>query len=800
MPRGCFDQKIHSAQSIVAVGKGRFMNDVAPKAGLTKTEAEKVFAKAESTHTATMLVVADLNDLHEAANIPALGGTQLSLKLGKVGEDFPNLKTLFQLTDMCECQHCRSVYSPAAYMVELLQFLDKRMVKDTQLPITFNNAKDALFNRRPDLGDLDLSCDNANVPVPYIDLVCEVLEEYISPDPGVDFSGLVSEGSPTNVLLTALTDTGFSVTDEANIFPPDVNGDFILRDKNIVLKLHNTGGNDWNIRELRQTYGTAAELAASPYYVSELAYTALKNSVYAFGLPFNLAHTEARAYFDRFGINRANLMAALQTAGSPTDSDIAAERLGLTKALKDLVITPDASNQKDYWNTTGAATTEMKVVANMLDKTGLTYAQLEEMLGMEFFGANLFIKHEDESCDLTKKTIENLTAKVLDRIHRLLRLRKATNWTFPTLDALIVSAKLGNKKLDEACLIKMGRLVEIKAKTGLKIEELAGFYGDIPHTFNSNEKYVPLYQKVFLNKATNGEIDEGLLPEKIDGSADLADHKTALALALQISEADYDLLTAAMANTALTWANLSYLYASAGFARRRKLSLSDYLIYQELTGVEPFASPEGTLTFIGYLEQAKDSALSPAEARFMLQHEAEDLDLRTITDEKVNDLLLALQEAYATAYAANRSPYEVSLSVEELSGNLKNILLRLPGITEKVANDFVKMATGDWNEPPMPAAAGFITDYLADYFEHRARHRRPDSHRPRRRQHRPGGWNDQKSLYPNPARSVVGFSVRNGEGKYPHRRVGRSLPAGRRLGQHRGRNRRTGPARRGFSS
>ncbi|TDB67508.1 Tc toxin subunit A-related protein [Arundinibacter roseus] len=710
--KGLMDQNIHSSQGVVAVGKTRFINEVASKAGLTLAEAENVFAKAERTHTATLLVVADLNDMKVAAGIPALAGDQLALKLGKVGEDFPTLKNLFHLTDTCACEHCRSVYSPAAYLVELLQFLDKRRVKDTQPPITLTNAKDALFERRPDLGDLDLSCDNANVPVPYIDLVCEVLEEYISPDPGFNFNGQVAAGAPTNVLLTALLTSGFPVTDKANIFPPDVHGDFILRDKNLVLKLHNTGVNQWNIKELHQTYGTANELSASPYYVNENAYNVLKNSEYAFGLPFDLSHTEAKAYFDRFGIARAELMASLQSGSQPADIDLAAERLGLTKQQKDLVVTQAVGNQNVYWNTAGVASTEIKVVSTMLDKTGLTYRELNELLELDFMGANLFIKHLDESCDLSQKTIENLTAGVLDRIHRLLRLRKATGWSFQDLDAIIMTPALGNGNLDTACLINMGHLVEIKDKTGLKISELTGFYGDIPHTFTSNEKYVPLYQQVFLNKATNGEINPELLPEKIDGSTNLVTHKTSLSLALQLTEVDFDRLLAGMTNTDLSWANLSYLYASARFCSKRKISIKDYLIYKELTALEPFASPANTLQFIDYLDQAKNSTLSAADVKYMLHHESENLDLRSITDNKISEMLLQIQESYAAAYLANRSAFDDNLSVEELSGNLKTILLRLPGITQEIANDFVKMATGAWTEPPMPAASGFIDEYL----------------------------------------------------------------------------------------
>ena len=135
-----------------------------------------------------MLVAGELNDAMGAIDIASFETTGLAKKLEAVGADFPNLKSLFKLTDVCECEQCRSVYSPAAYLVEILQFLHNRVVTDTVHvpPVTTNIAKEVLFSRRPDLGEIDLSCSNANTPLKYIDLVCELLEEAIAPDRPTD--------------------------------------------------------------------------------------------------------------------------------------------------------------------------------------------------------------------------------------------------------------------------------------------------------------------------------------------------------------------------------------------------------------------------------------------------------------------------------------------------------------------------------------------------------------------------------------------------------------------------------------
>ena len=73
---------------------------------------------------------------------------------------------------------------------------------------------------------------------------------------------------------------------------------------------------------------SAPELAAAPEYVNAAAYAALKPARYAFTLPFDLDHTEATAYFERFGLERAQLMSHLRTGAGPAPAAIAAESAG----------------------------------------------------------------------------------------------------------------------------------------------------------------------------------------------------------------------------------------------------------------------------------------------------------------------------------------------------------------------------------------------------------------------------------------------------------------------------------------
>ena len=85
--------------------------------------------------------------------------------------------------ELCECEHCQSVYSPAAYFVDMLAFIkDWHIDAFTNLVGRDSNEEEGLetiTGRRADLDDILLTCKNTNTPLPYIDLVNELLEKEV---------------------------------------------------------------------------------------------------------------------------------------------------------------------------------------------------------------------------------------------------------------------------------------------------------------------------------------------------------------------------------------------------------------------------------------------------------------------------------------------------------------------------------------------------------------------------------------------------------------------------------------------
>jgi hypothetical protein len=506
------DAGVHSAAQIAAMGRNQFVQRFSGDGTFTAAEATAVFQKATDVHLASTLLAAELRSISAAASTAALASPAVAEGLKRVSQQNPNLKNLFALTDLCECVDCRSITSPAAYLVDVLHYLENRIVVDaTQSPpLSSRAAKQVLFARRPDLGEIDLTCDNTNVPLPYIDVVCELLEEAVAPDAAFAFSGTITAGAVSAALLSALQAKKLPFTSSAYVQDPDGDGNFYVRDTKVVCKLTPAGApNTWTVRQLRQTFRSAAELAAAPEYVNDAAYLSLQTSPVAFHLPFDLYHEEARTYFAQFGFGRDQLMRALAVGGVPAARDIAADALDLNDAERAILAVDGSAEQALYWNT-GASdpATIVNVVDTFLTRTELQYADLQDLLARQYInpGNTLFIQHQDSSCDTTKQVIVGLDAAALDRIHRFRRLQRRLGWSIDTLDRAIVAPRLGNGQIsDDQLLVRLADLVQVQARLRLSLDELIIYYGLIPTDGDPSR-----YAQIFLNPTANGTVDDRL--------------------------------------------------------------------------------------------------------------------------------------------------------------------------------------------------------------------------------------------------------------------------------------------------
>lgn len=360
------NSKIDSAYAVVRYERDEFVRAFQESVG-GEENARSIHAKAQQVHTTVLNVALTFITGRVAPGIGAhLPGPIITPALSAPDHAadvlaYGTLESLFGEMDYCTCDHCRSILSPAAYLVDLLLFLDRPA---SEVPDGFTNPLTVLLERRPDIQHLPLTCENTNTPLPYIDLVNETLEYYIS-------NGL------------SLADTNPA---------PDINTEYAG---------HNTDGS-----------AKPEELLASPQFVSDAAYAALAAENFPAPLPFHQPLETLRRYFLRFEAPLAEVMETLRTSDSldrASDSgygwrDIWMETLGLARSeyrlLTECSRTGGSADvmltvKRLYGFAPGTTDGNVRVVLDNAKKfsrrAGITCQQLAQVLETRFVNPNAYL-------------------------------------------------------------------------------------------------------------------------------------------------------------------------------------------------------------------------------------------------------------------------------------------------------------------------------------------------------------------------------------------------------------------------
>ncbi|MFI9210146.1 neuraminidase-like domain-containing protein [Streptomyces sp. NPDC053253] len=352
---------IDSAYAVVRHDERDFVARFAEDLG-GEEQARLTYAKAHQVHHAVLNLAAGYRTARAApamravpaplatagAAAPVAGAAAPVAGAGPAGEaDSADLETLFGGLDFCACSHCRSVLGPAAYLVDLLTFLD-RAPSDTD---GGENPLDVLLERRPDLAHTQLTCENTNTTLPYVDLVNEVLEHFVA--------------------------AGFSLTGfEGSDIP---------------------AGTDPEAESVR----LAAAPAPAPAPTDTAAYTALRDARHPLTLPFHRDLAEMRAHL---GLAHVALDTALDVlrpggdaldppAGEPESAyalrDVLTERLGLSRQERRL-LTDGSLPWHELLGADVDLTTETEAIAQLgsaktlARRLGLTPTELADLLRCRF--------------------------------------------------------------------------------------------------------------------------------------------------------------------------------------------------------------------------------------------------------------------------------------------------------------------------------------------------------------------------------------------------------------------------------
>jgi hypothetical protein len=355
-------------------------------------------------------------------------------------QKIPNWETLFGSLSYCDCSPCHSIYSPAAYFVDLLQFL-KHPNSDPPKSQGLN-PQQVLFQRRPDLQYIKLNCENTKTPLPYIDLVNEILESYV-----------------------AIGNLGASTA-------------------------HDTG-------EV-----TPEELSANPQYVNDTAYDKLRQALYPFSLPFNRPLEVARVFLTHLGTSPEQLMTTFQSKSDPSDFGkgipsglaIACESLGISPEEHEILTQTDLTGKAiasppalsalyGYHDPKVNLTGELKAAHEFLRVASISYEELAQLVSTHFLNPGqaitLDVPKDADPCDLenTTITIPDKGSSFLQRAHRFIRLWKKLGWGIPDLDKAIHA--LGALDIDDAFLVKISHVKRLQADLNLPLNVLLSFWSDI---------------------------------------------------------------------------------------------------------------------------------------------------------------------------------------------------------------------------------------------------------------------------------------------------------------------------------
>jgi hypothetical protein len=724
---GLITAGFRSSADIVAAGKSRFVAEAKRGAAMDQAEAARTFETAANQNFAAITVATNLRALSTPGVLEGDAALKLSAQIEGIVAEQPELKALFGSADVCACSHCRSIYSPAAYFADVMRFLRNRLVRDTTvLPVvSTKTAKTVLFARRPDLGDIDLNCDNAEIPVPHIDIVCELLEEAVAPDPGFVFGGPMAAGAPSAGLLAAIRAQGLEVSDEALVYAPSTGGNrFTLRDKGIVVAIDGPGPNR-TLRRLRQTHGSAQERAASPEYLNGPAYALLAAGKAAFFLPFDLFHAETRALLHAGGVERADLMSALGAGGVPASDAIAGEALGVSSAERVHIFAASVVAQAAVWGVPGpVAANAMRTLEVFTGRTGLEYAQVQSLIGGTWVrsGVDLWIRHLSNGCNLADKEIVNLDDKVLDRMHRVLRLSRRSGLTARDVDRLAAAARLGAMDLGSAALQALVSLLRTGADLKVEAGRLITWLDRIPSDGSPSE-----HGLLFQNLAATGALDPGLTPAAIAANEDaetavpgsgrrLSDVAPDVALALGVTAADLQLLLDHVGGAALLGANpplsanaLAALYGRIGLARALGLKIADFLGLERLCAIDPLASASNLATVVDAARRIASFGVPIAELEYRLARRAVALAAWDLADVTITPVLQGIRSALLAAEIAYRSPYDSALAAFEQVGTLEALLQKQPDVGSEQIAALTELVRAD---APTAAAATVAKDAI----------------------------------------------------------------------------------------
>ena len=278
---------------------------------------------------------------------------------------------------------------------------------------------------------------------------------------------------------------------------------------------------------------------------------------------------------------------------------------------------------------------ELQKVAVFLERTGVNYQELAQILGTRFINPDgldhpnaVVIADPNNSCDAGSRYLcavedlgnsngasaRSLTDKHWDRLQRFIRLWRKLGWSINDVDRALTALGVHNaSRFDLRFLRQLGQAALLRDELNLPLTEALSLWANID-TLGNHEEVLhvgSLYAHLFLSRtvrdlaAAHGAFDLNPAAPVPESARRITANSSAIQAALCVTADDLAALREAtnLLDRAegerrtfpmITLENLSALHRFALLARALRMTVRELLDLQTLTGVDPFAAPPTT--------------------------------------------------------------------------------------------------------------------------------------------------------------------------------------------------------------
>lgn len=422
-------------RSAIDIAHGDLKKFVA-STGLNEESALDYYKVARSRSIVNANQVASIMDYHKGGfGEVNVGNQQLDIRYYLKKLD--GYADLFGSQDFCLCEHCQSIVSPAAYFVDLMYFVEKSVIDEY-----FAGSKQRhplnLRRRRPDLWKLQLTCQNTNERIPTLEIINEILENYIARHKGLSEKDLEDKIA----VQKAVYASALASDESASSFKLP----FLLPLEKLQIYLFHFNRTRADVARLLNKDASAVARAALKACISEYNLIINENKDVNF----------LKSLFD-FSFNVINGTENIEGF----DVKYLLKAMSFShKELEDLIDT-SFIRQGDG---------------------NLIYISME--------------KKDPESVQNDVERIQNLTLCSLDRIHRFVRLWRHLPWSIKELD-IVLSSLNDPSIIDKDIVDKLAIILYIQESLNLSAEEICASWSDLYIPSGSPEKRDSLFDRLF---------------------------------------------------------------------------------------------------------------------------------------------------------------------------------------------------------------------------------------------------------------------------------------------------------------